>query len=80
MADKITLDFENNMIIWDNDAQKGSEYCPELAERKAGILAAMGYKPISFAPVIKAYEALINGQISREEAERLINEFEKNEE
>ena len=34
MADKVTLDFETGMITWDTDSQKGTEYCPDLKERK----------------------------------------------
>lgn len=77
MADKITLDFENNTIIWDTDAQKGIEYCPELASKKAAILAAMGYEVFNLGPAIKIFEALANGQISIEEADRRLADFEK---
>ena len=75
MADKITLDFENNMITWDTNAQKGIEYCPELASRKTEILAAMGYKPFDLGPAIKTFEALANGQISQEEADQQLADF-----
>lgn len=44
MADRVTLDFETGMITWDMDSQKGTEYCPDLAERRDKILAAMGYQ------------------------------------
>ena len=77
MADKVTLDFENNTITWDTDAQKGVEYCPELSERKVEILAAMSYKPIDLAPAIKTFEALVNGKISEEEAHQQLADFVK---
>lgn len=78
MADKITLDFENNTITWETDAQNGIEYCPDLAEKKPKILAAMGYGPVDLTPAIKIFEALANGQISEEEADQLLADFVEN--
>lgn len=77
MADKVTLDFEKNMIIWDTDVQKGIEYCPELSTRKSDILMAMGYKKIDFTPAIKIVEAMINGQIGPAEAIQLLEKYER---
>ena len=75
MADKVTLDFENNQIIWDTDTQKGTESCPELAERKAAIFAAMGYETVDFSPAVDAMEALLNGQIGKEEFRKRLEDF-----
>ena len=51
MANKVTLDFENNTVIWDTDSQRGTEFCPDLSERRPQILAAMGYAQL---PMISA--------------------------
>ena len=67
MADKVTLDFETGMITWDTNSQKGTEFCADLAERKAAILAAMGYESVNFAPAVAAFNAFVNGQITEEE-------------
>jgi len=58
--DKVTLDFENNIVEWDTDAQKGTEYCPDLSERKAAILAAMGYETWDISEVVSAVNDFIN--------------------
>lgn len=67
MADKVTLDFENGKIIWDTDAQTGVENCPDLAERKPQILAAMGYETVDFSSTVDAINAFVNGQIDQDE-------------
>lgn len=77
MADKVTLDFENNRIIWDNEAQQGEEFCPDLAERKQAILAAMGYETIDFSPAVKILNAFANGEITQEEMVKRLDEFER---
>lgn len=67
MADRVTLDFETGMITWNTDSQKGTEFCPDLAERKSAILAAMGYESVDFTPAVAAFNAFVNGQITEEE-------------
>ena len=65
--DKVTLDFEGGIITWDSDIQKGTEHCPDLAERKASILAAMGYEQWDAGAVRDAVEDFVNGRASWEE-------------
>jgi len=65
--DKVTLDFENGIIEWDSDAQKGTEHCPDLRERKKDILAAMGYEQWDVSNVVGAVNDFVNGLISDEE-------------
>lgn len=47
MADKVTFDFEINEIIFDTIAHKGIIASHGLAEKKAEILKAAGYKMTS---------------------------------
>ena len=75
MADKVTLDFENNIITWDTDTQQGTEFCPDLSKRKPEIIKAMGYKVEDIMPVVKIFEAMVNGQISNAEADRQLRAF-----
>lgn len=77
MANKVTLDFETGMITWDTDSQKGTEYCHDLAERKADILKAMGYETVDFSPAVKIINDFANGKISEDELMKRINEFEQ---
>ena len=65
--DKVTLDFENNIVEWDTKSQKGTEYCPDLKERRTLILAAMGYSEYDFSNVINAINAFANGEATEEE-------------
>lgn len=60
MADRIILDFETCMIEWDSDVQKGTEFSPDLRERKAAILEAMGYETVDIKPEIDLLNFLIN--------------------
>ena len=77
MADKITLDFETGMITWDTDSLRGEEYCPDLKERKPQILAAMGYEPVDFSPVIESFNAFANKNITEKELLDRLAKFEK---
>lgn len=77
MADKVTLDFETGMITWDTDAQKGTEFCPDLAERKAAILAAMGYETVDMSPAIGIFNDFANGKITEEELHKRLTEFQQ---
>lgn len=77
MADKLTLDFENNMITWDTDFQQGTEYCDGLKERKSTILKAMGYETVDFSPVVKSMNDFANGKITQEELLQLFDDFTK---
>lgn len=76
MADKITLDFENNTIIWDTDNQQGTETYIGLQEKKEAVLAAIGYEEIDFTPAIDDVNEFINGGISQEELIKRLNAFE----
>lgn len=67
MANKVTLDFETGMITWDTDHQKGTEFCPDLAEREEAILAAMGYGKFDLSDAVDAVNAYINGEITEED-------------
>jgi len=62
--DKVTLDFENDIVEWDADNYKGTESCPGLRDRKDDILAAMGYKTWDMSNVVNAANSFINGEIS----------------
>lgn len=66
MADRITLDFESGTIIWDTPAQKGEEFCPDLSERRAAVLEALGYEQVDFQPISDAVNAFANGQTSEQ--------------
>jgi hypothetical protein len=72
-VDKVTLDFENNMVEWDTDGQKGTEHCPDLQERKAAILAAMGYEQYDFSTVVNVVNAFANGEMTIEELQEQID-------
>lgn len=41
MANKFTLDFVENKITWDMITQQGTEFCPDLCDRKSEILNAI---------------------------------------
>ena len=75
MANKIILDFETGIISWDTDSQKGTEFCPDLAERKPVILAAMGYETVDFTPAVDIINTFVNGKITEEEFKKRIEEF-----
>lgn len=60
MSNKITLDFENNLIIWDTDSQNGIEHCPELAERHDDILKAIGYEDVPGIKFPEDIEEMVN--------------------
>lgn len=77
MANKLTLDFETNMITWDTDSQKGTEYCHDLAERRADILKAMGYETVDFSPAVKIINDFANGKMSEDELLKRMEEFTK---
>ena len=72
--DKVTLDFENNIITWETDAQQGTEYCPDLSAKKAAILAAMGYAAVDLTKMVNAFQSYVNGQISAEELEQVLDQ------
>lgn len=74
MADKITLDFEKNLITFDTDSEKGTEYNSSLSERKEAILKAMGYELVDITKEINAINEFINGEITEEELEKSLEE------
>jgi hypothetical protein len=71
---RVTLDFENNTVEWDTDAQKGTEHCPDLHDRKAAILAAMGYEQYDISGVVNIVNAFTNGGMTFDELEKKLNE------
>ena len=75
MSDKVTIDFENELVTWETDAQKGTETCLGIAARKNQILAAMGYESVNFTPVVNAFNALGNGEIGKEEFFKRLDDF-----
>ena len=52
MANRVTLEVDTGAIIWDTNVQQGVEIAPDLEERKAAILEAMGYHKSDFSEVI----------------------------
>ena len=77
MADKITLDFENNIITWDMENQQGTEHCPDLYQKKQAILDSMGFQTVNVSPVINALEDYLNGEISIEEMKETFEAWEE---
>ena len=75
MADKMTLDFENNIITWDTDSQKGTEYFEGLKEMKEKILTLIGYEMINITPVINTINDFLNGKITEEELRKIVDEI-----
>lgn len=75
MADKMTLDFENNIITFDTDNQKGTEYYEDLKDMKAAVLELLGFETIDMTPTINAINQFLNGEISEEELRKEIDEF-----
>ena len=73
--DKLTLDFENNKIIFDTSNQKGEISCPELSDRKQQILSAIGLTTVDIQPAVNAFQNYISGQISETELEAILNDF-----
>jgi hypothetical protein len=71
--DKVTLDFENNIVEWNTDSQKGTEHCPDLHERRAAILAAMGYEQYDLSGVVNIVNAFANGEMSIDELQRQLD-------
>ena len=71
--DRVTLDFEENTITWESDRQTGTEHCADLRERKAEILAAMGYEQWDASAAISALNAFINGEISEQQMEEIFD-------
>jgi hypothetical protein len=65
--DKVTLDFENNIVEWDTDHQKGTEFCPDLRQRKPLILAAMGYEESDMSEVMNIVNAFANSEMTIDE-------------
>lgn len=80
MSDKVTIDFERELVTWETDAQNGTETCPGIAARKSQILAAMGYKSVNITPAVNAFNDLVNGEIDKEEFFKRIEEFSNDEE
>jgi hypothetical protein len=74
VMDKVTLDFENNTVEWDNDTQKGTEHCPDLHDRKAAILAAMGYELYDLSDVVNTVNAFANGEMTIDELQKRLQE------
>jgi len=66
-VDKVTLDFENNIVEWDTNSQKGTENCPDLKERRTLILAAMGYSEYDMSNVINVINAFANSEATEAE-------------
>lgn len=75
MSDKVTIDFEKELVTWETDAQNGTETCPGIAARKKQIIAAMGYESVNFTPVVNAFNALGNGEIGKDEFLKRLDDF-----
>lgn len=76
MADKITIDFENNLITWDTDTQQGTEYHADLKNKKAAVLQALGYKEVDITNTINAFNNFLNGKLSQDELAEIIRQEE----
>lgn len=72
---RITLDFENSMVTIETDAQQGTHFHPGLAALQPQILTVLGYEKFNLDPVVTIFENLINGQISRTEAEQQLDKY-----
>jgi hypothetical protein len=70
---KVTLDFENEMIEWNTDNQKGKEHCLGLRERKPAILAAMGYTEYDMRGVVDIINDFANGGMTEDELKRRLD-------
>jgi hypothetical protein len=68
--DKVTLDFENEMVEWDTDHQKGTEHFHGLRKRKPLILAAMGYEEYNISGVVNIINAFANGEMTEDELKK----------
>lgn len=75
MADKMTLDFENNIITFDTDNQKGTEYCEGLGEMKAAVLELLGFETYDMTPAISAINQFLNGEMTEEELRKTMDEL-----
>ena len=75
MADKMTLDFENNIITFETDNQQGTEYCEGLKDMKAAVLELLGYETVDITPAINAINQFLNGEMSEAELRKKMDEF-----
>lgn len=73
--DRLILDFENGIIEFDTDSQKGTEHYPELKEKKAEILKLLGYETVDFTPAIDAINGFINGKTTEDELNNFLDKF-----
>ena len=65
--DKITLNFETGDVIFERDGQYSNIFFPDLRERRAQILEAIGAKEVDMGPLIDLTNQLINGEITEDE-------------
>ena len=79
MPDKVTIDFEKELVTWETNIQKGTDSCPGISTRKNQIIAAMGYASVDFTPVVNAFNDLGNGKINKDEFLSYINDFSNDE-
>lgn len=65
--DKITLNFETCDVIFECDGQYSNVFFPDLRERRAQILEAIGAEEVDMGPLIDLTNQLINGEITEDE-------------
>ena len=51
---RVTFDFETGEIIFNTDAQQGTEIDPHLKDKQAAIMQAAGYETIKTREIVKA--------------------------
>lgn len=75
MADKITIDFENEIITINTNSQNGTELYPGLKEKKDEIMKVLGYETVDMTPAINSFNEYINGKITKDELDKKIENF-----
>lgn len=65
--DKITLNFETCDVIFERDGQYSNIFFPDLRERRARILEAIGAEEVDMGVLIDLTNQYINGEITEDE-------------
>lgn len=73
---KITLDFENEVVTIQTISQNGTHHHPGLAKLEPKVLSLLGYQKLNLAPIVEIFEKFLDGQISKEEMDRQLARYE----
>ena len=65
--DKITLNFETCDVIFERDGQYSNIFFPDLRERRARILEAIGAEEVDMGGLIDLANQFIDGAITEDE-------------